>query len=125
MLAKCILNIRELNWYQRFGDNKKILKICHHPHNFKMYFTSWKEREHLRNVQKLKLHVQSMENYCSSLSNMQIYDVLVVVAQLSSLMFLCTTIPANFDIPVRTPKWPTRSQFFRDIGRKWSRICRG
>ena len=30
MHAKCILNIVELNWYQQFGDNKKILKICHH-----------------------------------------------------------------------------------------------
>ena len=29
MLAKCVLNILELNWYQWFGD-KKILKICHH-----------------------------------------------------------------------------------------------
>ena len=30
MLAKCILNILELNWYQQFGDNKKILKIFNH-----------------------------------------------------------------------------------------------
>ena len=29
MPAKCIPNILELNWYQRFGDNKKILKIFH------------------------------------------------------------------------------------------------
>ena len=30
-------------------------------------FTSWKERERLRNFQKLKLHVQSVQNYCFSL----------------------------------------------------------
>ena len=30
MLTKCILNFLELNWYQQFGDNKKILNICHH-----------------------------------------------------------------------------------------------
>ena len=38
---------------------------------------SWKERERLRNVKKWKLHVQSVQNYCFSSSNRQIYDVLV------------------------------------------------
>ena len=40
MHAKCILTILELNWYQQFGDNKKILQkfviIWSRPHNCKM-----------------------------------------------------------------------------------------
>ena len=30
MLAKCKSKYPEIKWYQRFGDNMKILKICHH-----------------------------------------------------------------------------------------------
>ena len=43
------------------------------PHNCKTsHFTSWKERERLQNVKKLRVHVQSVQNYLHSLSNMQI-----------------------------------------------------
>ena len=39
------------------------------PHNCKTgHFTWWKERERLGNVEKWKLHVQSVQNYCFSLS---------------------------------------------------------
>ena len=37
------------------------------------------ERERPQNVQKWKMHVQSVHIYCFSLSNMQICDVLVAV----------------------------------------------
>ena len=30
MLEKCVLNILELNWNQRFGHKKTKLNICHH-----------------------------------------------------------------------------------------------
>jgi len=50
------------------------------PHSCKTsLFTSSRERERLKNVQKWKVHVQSVKNYCFSLSNMQICDVLAVV----------------------------------------------
>ena len=46
----------------------------------------------VRNVQKLKEHVQSVQMYCFSFLNMQIYDVLVavfvVVAFSSSLVIV-------------------------------------
>ena len=41
------------------------------------HFTSKKVREPLRNVQRGKAHVQSVQKYCFSLLNMQILDVLV------------------------------------------------
>jgi len=42
------------------------------------HFTSWKERERLRDVQKWKMHVQSVQNYVFY-CHMQICDVLVAV----------------------------------------------
>ena len=67
-------------------DKNAKFDICHHmltsssPHNCKTgHFMSWKERERLRNVQKWQMHVQSVQNCCFSLSNMQICDVLVIV----------------------------------------------
>lgn len=50
------------------GDNRKT-----------GHFTSLMERERLWNVQKWKMRLQSIQNYCFSLLNMQMYDVLVVV----------------------------------------------
>ena len=38
-----------------------------------------RKRERLQNVQKWKMHVQSVQNYCFLLSNMQIIDILVAV----------------------------------------------
>ena len=51
------------------------------PHNCKTaHFTSWKERERLRNVQKKrKMNVRSVKHNCFSTSNMQICNVLVAV----------------------------------------------
>ena len=83
-LAKRVLIILELNWNQRFRGKKTnwtFVIICsRRPHNSKTgHFASWKDRERLRNVQKWKMHVQSVQNYCFLLSNMQICDVLVAV----------------------------------------------
>lgn len=41
------------------------------------------------------------------------------------LVFLFMMILVNFNIPVRTPKWPPHSLFFRGISHKWLRICGG
>ena len=55
--------------------------ICsRRPHTCKTgHFTSSKERERLQNVKKWKMHVQSVQKYCFSSSNMQICGVLVAV----------------------------------------------
>lgn len=48
----------ELTYYEPFGDKTKekfllVFKRSHRPYNFKTsHFTSWKEREWLRNEQK-------------------------------------------------------------------------
>ena len=56
-----------------------IMRLCR-PRNYKTRdFTASKEREQQWNVQKWKLHVQSVQKYCFSLLNMQICDVLVTV----------------------------------------------
>ena len=44
-----------------------------------MSFHVVEERQRLQNVQKWKMHVQSVQNYCFLLSNMQIIDILVTV----------------------------------------------
>ena len=53
--------------------------ICsRRPHNCKTgHFTSWKELERLRNIEKRKMHVQSVQKYGLSMSNMHICDVLL------------------------------------------------
>ena len=57
-----------------------LLSYVHVAHNCKTrHFTSWKEREGLQNVKRWKMHVQSVQKYCFSLSNMRICDVLVAV----------------------------------------------
>ena len=56
------------------------VRIQNRPHNCKTgHFTSWKEREFLRNVQKWKMFAQSVQSYRLSILNMQICDVLVAV----------------------------------------------
>ena len=67
MFSKCVLTILELNWSQRFRgkeNNWTFVIICsRRSHNCKTgHFTSWKERERLRNVKKWKVHVQSVQN---------------------------------------------------------------
>ena len=84
MLAKCIPNILESNWYQQSGDHKKILKIRHH---MLMLSTQLQKQVNFSHrgirtrtaVKCTKMKMQSMETYCFSLSNMQICDVLVAV----------------------------------------------
>ena len=78
----------ELSWIkfapalQRWDDKiENFFIMCsRRPCNCKTgHFTSWKERERLRNVQEWRMHVQSEQNYCFSSSSMQIWDVLVAV----------------------------------------------
>ena len=71
MLEKCVLTILELDWNQRLGHKKTKLKTCHYmaAHfvhtTTKHHFTSKKEWERLQNVKKWKMHVQSVQNYCT------------------------------------------------------------
>ena len=62
-------------------QNWKFVILCSRRlHNCKTgHFTSWKELERLRNAEKREMHAQSVQNYCFSLSNMQICDILVAV----------------------------------------------
>ena len=60
MLPKYVLTIMELNWNQGYIDKKTKFNIR-------------------RQVQKRNIPVQSAENYCFSLLNMQICDILAVV----------------------------------------------
>ena len=62
-------------------QNWAFVIICSRPPpNCKTgHFTSWKERERLQNVGKWKMHVQSVQKHCFSLSNMQFCDALVAV----------------------------------------------
>ena len=86
-LAKCVLTILEWNWNQRFWDNKTKLNICHHilTLSTQLQNRSFRVVERtrtsafLRNAEKWRMHVQSVQNYCFSSSNMQISDVLVTV----------------------------------------------
>ena len=81
-LTKCVLTIQELNWNQRFRDKKTKLNICHHMVTSSTQNRSFHVVERARRsakCQKWKLHVQSVQNYCFSQSNMPICDVLVAV----------------------------------------------
>ena len=62
-------------------QNWTFVIICsRRPHNCKKgHFTSQKERERLQYVKRWKMHVQSVQKYCFSLSNMQICGVFVAV----------------------------------------------
>ena len=83
-LKKGVLTIWELNWNQRFGVKKTKLNIC-----YRMVTSSTQLQNRSFHVaertttsakcQKLKMHVQSVRNYCFSLSNMQICDFLVAI----------------------------------------------
>ena len=65
--------LRRQNW-------TSVIICSRRPHNCKTGdFTSWKDRERLPNVQKWKMHVQSVQNCCFSIANMQIDDVVVAV----------------------------------------------
>ena len=58
------------NKRKRSKEEKVVVKCSRRPHNGKTCnFMSWKELKRLWNVQKLKLHVKSVEKYCFSLFN--------------------------------------------------------
>jgi len=81
-------------------QNWTIVICLSRPHNCKTgHFTSWKNQNACENVQKWKMHVQSVENYCFSVSNMQICDILVAVTRrrgcLNLLNKLSTQIEAK------------------------------
>ena len=67
-----------------FREKKTKLNICHHmvTSSTQLQNRSFHVAERTRTsakCQKLKMHVQSVRNYCFSLSNMQICDFLVAI----------------------------------------------
>ena len=67
-------------WKLQDNKWKFVVKFSSRLHNFKTgYFTSWIGLEQLWNVQKRKMHVQSVQNNCFSSSIMQICDVVFLV----------------------------------------------
>ena len=97
-LTKCVLTILKLNWSQRFTGKKTKLSICHHTPTLSTKlqngsFTSWKERECLWNVQKWKMHVQSVPNYSFSFlpssSWLPKLPICTMVTILRLLLFAC------------------------------------
>ena len=84
MLANFVLSILEWNWNLRFRKWEK-LNICDHDAHVvhttaKQVVSRRGKNENVCQMSKVKkLHVQSVQNYCFSLSNMQIYEVLVAV----------------------------------------------
>ena len=73
----------ELNWNQRLGHKTK-LNICHHTLTLstQLQNSSFHVVEGTRTsskCQEMKMHVQSVQKYCFSLSNMQICGVFVAV----------------------------------------------
>ena len=84
MPEKCFLTILELNWNQRLGHNKTELNICHRmlTSSTQLQNKSFHVVERTRTsskCQKMKMHVQSVQKYCFSLSNMQICELFVAV----------------------------------------------
>ena len=77
-LAKYALTVLELNWFERFGGKKKNLEhFCSnvvHTTAKHMVSSRGMDENYNENVQKINERVQ---NYCFSLSNKQICDVLV------------------------------------------------
>ena len=72
----------ELNWNQPLGHKKTKLNICHHmvTSSTQLQNRSFHVVERTRTSSKCqKMQVQSVQNYCFSLSNMQICEVFVAV----------------------------------------------
>jgi len=83
MLEKSVLTVLELNCNQRLGHKTK-LNICHHmlTSSAQLQNRSFHVVERTRTsskCQKMKMHVQCVQKYCFSLSNMQICGVFVAV----------------------------------------------
>ena len=80
-LAKCVTSIMALNWYQRFIEKTKV-KICGQvltsstQRQNRSFVVFGRTRTAMKCTER-KIHVQSVYNYCFSLLNMQICDVIV------------------------------------------------
>ena len=80
---KCALTIQELNWNQPSGQEKieHLSSYAHVVHtSAKQVISRHRKNEGVFNMSKdKKIHVQSVQKYCFSLSNMQICGVFVAV----------------------------------------------
>ena len=90
MLEKYVLTILESIWNHRLRHIKTKLKICHHmlksstqPQNRSFHVMERTTTSSKR--QKMKKHVQSVQKYYFSLSNMQICGVFVAVVVVVTL----------------------------------------
>ena len=80
MLANCIINILELNWYQRFGE-KESIKVCcsRRPLICKAdRFTPWTRTTEMK-CTEMNIARAKRAKLLFSWSNMQICHVLVTV----------------------------------------------
>ena len=81
MLAKCVLAILKLNWNPRFSGKIK-LDICHHmlTSSTQLQNRSFHVVERTRMPSKQwKINEQGVQNYCFSLLNMQICEIIDAV----------------------------------------------
>ena len=85
MLEKCLLTVLELIWNQCLGRKKTKISICDRMlrSSTQLQNRSFHDIERTRTSSKCqkmkKMHVQSLQKYCFSLSNMQICGVFVPV----------------------------------------------
>ena len=83
MPEKCALTILELNWNQRLGPDKieHLSSYAHVVHTTaKKAISRHRKNENVFKMSKdEKTHVQSVQKYCLSLSNMQTCGVFVAV----------------------------------------------
>ena len=86
MFQKYVLTILELNWnHAALGTKEdKIEHLSSYVHvvqtTAKQVISRRRRNENVhQNVKRWKMHVQSVQKYCFSLSNMQIFGVFVAV----------------------------------------------
>ena len=92
------------NKRKRRQEEKVVVKCARRPHNGKTCnFMSWKKLKRLWNVQKLKMHVESVQKYCFSSFN--------------TLWFVTLLSPSSSWLLKLTNnrKWPN-SRFCRNLG---------
>ena len=124
MPEKCALTILELNWNQRLGQDKieHLSTYAHVVHTTakKVISRHRKNEDVFKMSKKWKMHVQSVQKYCFSLSNMQICGVFVaVVVAKNSLCFLQIWKPqflSFVQIPFENCHSPFSPTTFFEIG---------
>ena len=118
---KMRFNYPGIKWKPALGTRQNwiFVIICsRRSHNCKKgHFTSQKERERLQNVKRWKMHVQNVQKYCFSLSNIQICGVCVANNSLIWKPQFLSVAQFPFD-NCHSPFSPTT---FFEIGVTWTK----